>query len=202
MHLASVTTARSIPAHAGEPSVVISPSIIAEVYPRPRGGTCIRCRCSRSRSGLSPPTRGNLAHAVYRSELRWSIPAHAGEPRRAARELFEQGVYPRPRGGTGSTRVEPASSGGLSPPTRGNRFSCCSRLTFFGSIPAHAGEPPCSSPRAPQARVYPRPRGGTIAGDAADERDVGLSPPTRGNPSEKSYEMSALGSIPAHAGEP
>ena len=51
-------------------------------------------------------------------------------------------------------------------------------------------------------RVYPRPRGGTLNWRAGAVKHVGLSPPTRGNPSFIRYDSSTVRSIPAHAGEP
>ena len=50
---------------------------------------------------------------------------------------------------------------GLSPRTRGNRSVTSRKLSKFGSIPAHAGEPSLTSSRPRAARVYPRARGGT-----------------------------------------
>ena len=70
-------------------------------------------------------------------------------------------VYPRVGGGTISCirRLRPLE--GLSPRGRGNRttrhlYHHCQR-----SIPAWAGEPLCSEPRADLRRVYPRVGGGT-----------------------------------------
>ena len=53
----------SIPAHAGEPGSIPIAIRSATVYPRPRGGTARLSFASYRRKGLSPPTRGNLAHA-------------------------------------------------------------------------------------------------------------------------------------------
>ena len=204
-----------------------SPGKPRKVYPRPRGGTRSR-RPSRSpREGLSPPTRGNHDRILRYQKSRGSIPAHAGEP---GASILYQGprpvyprprggtvnahdvkarvhqparrVYPRPRGGTGYDGRGATREGGLSPPTRGNR---CRRRRYSGSrgsIPAHAGEPrkPQSSRSLP--RVYPRPRGGTRAGYRGDTKLIGLSPPTRGNPSSAASRAVYHRSIPAHAGEP
>ena len=92
------------------------------------------------------------------------------------------GVYPRPRGGT-----LPCVMG--TPP-------------FFGSIPAHAGEPPSMQPRSSLNRVYPRPRGGTPHPLVLTLLLLGLSPPTRGNLGCEAPLRRGGGSIPAHAGEP
>ena len=153
----------SIPAHAGEPAEGCEWKQPIRVYPRPRGGT-LWCRLpGRFAPGLSPPTRGNhdaLADAPLDAG---SIPAHAGEPsyRTAARR--DSWVYPRPRGGTGSECQFCESARGLSPPTRGNRPRVRSIRTRWRSIPAHAGEPAERESQPRDHRVYPRPRGGTIA---------------------------------------
>ena len=53
-----------------------------------------------------------------------------------------------------------------------------------------------------EARVYPRPRGGTVGGAVRRLDKEGLSPPTRGNRPLCQSESRPRGSIPAHAGEP
>ena len=114
----------SIPAHAGEPERPSATSQTTPVYPRPRGGTRRRSTRSSSRfwvyprprggtgkgggaitpaAGLSPPTRGNPSFSSANSARFRSIPAHAGEPLDGALVAVRQGVYPRPRGGTGAS---------------------------------------------------------------------------------------------------
>ena len=51
-------------------------------------------------------------------------------------------VYPRPRGGAMLLKSSNGFDSGLSPPTRGNPHVSPYHLIPFGSIPAHAGEPP------------------------------------------------------------
>ena len=91
---------------------------------------------------------------------------------------------------------------GLSPPTRGNRIPLPALKMAGGSIPAHAGEPVDKLQRAMKAGVYPRPRGGTSIVSLNPGVPLGLSPPTRGNREPLEVRLPALGSIPAHAGEP
>ena len=50
---------RSIPAHAGEPTLSAAQSGLVAVYPRPRGGTARMIDDAPFAEGLSPPTRGN-----------------------------------------------------------------------------------------------------------------------------------------------
>ena len=193
---------RSIPAHAGEPHDAHARRLPAPVYPRPRGGTIYWTHGQACNCGLSPPTRGNPF--AYRNGLgfRGSIPAHAGEPFWRLSPSDQNGVYPRPRGGTG----RPASGGqgiaGLSPPTRGNLTRLEPRQISRGSIPAHAGEPVNGGGCAYRSTVYPRPRGGTSITLSVLGRPRGLSPPTRGNRAAFIAIIAIGRSIPAHAGEP
>ena len=116
----TLTCLRSIPAHAGEPSLPPWESRHKAVYPRPRGGTKAAGGAADAVIGLSPPTRGNLLDALETATEGRSIPAHAGEPIRVCTRATVGAVYPRPRGGTHALeRVKPLFLG-LSPPTRGN----------------------------------------------------------------------------------
>ena len=100
--------------------------------------------------GLSPPTRGNLQHAVDNRVGVGSIPAHAGEPPSFRFALDCTEVYPRPRGGTCPMLGGIEFAAGLSPPTRGNLSSTPCKEAPPRSIPAHAGEP---ATRATPARA-------------------------------------------------
>ena len=193
---------RSIPAHAGEPDGRLLREMRTAVYPRPRGGTATAPVQGIIGGGLSPPTRGNRGRARNRTPGRRSIPAHAGEPGSAWDTGAPRAVYPRPRGGTASSAPLPVSAMGLSPPTRGNRGLRRHPPPSRGSIPAHAGEP--RNLRRPERGdgVYPRPRGGTTDHALPAGQGGGLSPPTRGNPLYCCQGDIAVGSIPAHAGEP
>ena len=111
-------------------------------------------------------------------------------------------VYPRPRGGTDGVCGEADGRAGLSPPTRGNRAAISSPTRIAWSIPAHAGEPGEYNRKPAPARVYPRPRGGTLTLIDGAGSTTGLSPPTRGNHHRKRHRRGHSGSIPAHAGEP
>ena len=111
-------------------------------------------------------------------------------------------VYPRPRGGTFSQRLQAFSPAGLSPPTRGNHARLERKVAIPRSIPAHAGEPHPSGRDSWRAKVYPRPRGGTSSCRSLSFNLRGLSPPTRGNRANWHCETPNRRSIPAHAGEP
>ncbi len=77
----------SIPAHAGEPTLPPTRSLVTRVDPRPRGGAARGGAVVSGRRGRSPPTRGSHLNCHGHHPRAGSIPAHAGEPRarRAAR---------------------------------------------------------------------------------------------------------------------
>ena len=152
--------------------------------------------------GLSPPTRGNLPDMSGVSERERSIPAHAGEPSRARSGYWTPPVYPRPRGGTERATGGARPTRGLSPPTRGNHAGFWFTNGGRRSIPAHAGEPTSASCAVSTVKVYPRPRGGTLAAALLVSEAPGLSPPTRGNRFGCWLTPAIRRSIPAHAGEP
>ena len=195
-------TARSIPAHAGEPRRLYTPGWVFGVYPRPRGGTRPGGGARPDWQGLSPPTRGNRLWELTRIGAQRSIPAHAGEPIDSCPRRASGSVYPRPRGGTAVHSDIYVAVLGLSPPTRGNLILAIVAGVAARSIPAHAGEPPLSDCGFVKSAVYPRPRGGTPRTAWTRRWTKGLSPPTRGNRRRKPEPPPAERSIPAHAGEP
>ena len=123
-------SARSIPAHAGEPTGLFAVLARNGVYPRPRGGTAFTAQSMALLGGLSPPTRGNHPRSPQTAHDEGSIPAHAGEPNAA----YEIDV----------------GADGLSPPTRGNPAMLVIFSPATRSIPAHAGEPPGSRSASPR----------------------------------------------------
>ncbi len=173
---------RSIPACAGEPTQSSIARRLNGVYPRVRGGTCIRTTHRFHREGLSPRARGNLGPGRRFHLPIGSIPACAGEPRSGSYSHCERTVYPRVRGGTTRSTVPHFSISGLSPRARGNHRAALLVNYRRGSIPACAGEPSCAIPiRSPTSGLSPRARGNRI-----DLRPLQLR----------------LRSIPACAGEP
>ena len=134
-------SARSIPAHAGEPRIGRRFRDSQGVYPRPRGGTYPDDMDDIKSAGLSPPTRGNRNARGLGARAARSIPAHAGEPPTFRAPDAAAAVYPRPRGGTPAQEAGVGVIGGLSPPTRGNPRGYAESAGIHRSIPAHAGEP-------------------------------------------------------------
>ena len=114
---------------------------VISVYPRVCGGTACGIARNARYEGLSPRVRGNRQTGLFPQSLVGSIPACAGEPRRAAAASFASTVYPRVCGGTNTTAELLPSPRGLSPRVRGNRQSESVAQVDAGSIPACAGEP-------------------------------------------------------------
>ena len=211
-----------IPAHAGEPITKRNWRTSQRAYPRSRGGTIIGKISIDLILGLSPLTRGNQGCGIPAPSVRGPIPAHAGEPTPPRWTRATSWAYPRSRGGTSLICAGRRSKTGLSPLTRGNQSGRLDVTPFKGPIPAHAGEPRSNAPRTCCTRAYPRSRGGTskllrlrwpseglsptrggtvLDADAID-REMGLSPLTRGNHHLPARITRLFGPIPAHAGEP
>ena len=172
---------RSIPACAGEPPMSAAAMRVTAVYPRLCGGTGGYYWDKWGNDGLSPPVRGNRT-AIHRAFL-WSrsIPACAGEPTAVVSSCSANTVYPRLCGGTSGAGPRNTALTGLSPPVRGNHAFDGAGVQSGGSIPACAGEPPCTSITSYPMPVYPRLCGGTLSGCPAGVPRSGLSPPVRGN---------------------
>ena len=176
--------------------------MVHTVYPRVCGGTSPMADDVRRVKGLSPRVRGNLLGDHRRFRFPGSIPACAGEPRRAARMSSMSEVYPRVCGGTQSNFARVRTNRGLSPRVRGNRLIKGLRRNATGSIPACAGEPPPLPRDLGQTRVYPRVCGGTGQLSVSGYGAQGLSPRVRGNRPQYALPDQSARSIPACAGEP
>ena len=193
---------RSIPALAGEPVTPSPVRISVTVYPRACGGTNTKEEEDRFVVGLSPRLRGNLIGGTLALDCQRSIPALAGEPRRALAPLGNVAVYPRACGGTTSPARVRSMVRGLSPRLRGNhRLTACAG-SGARSIPALAGEPKLYYTFTRSYGVYPRACGGTARRGFLVDADLGLSPRLRGNPAAARAELMGIRSIPALAGEP
>ena len=112
-------------------------------------------------SGLSPRVRGNPVRVDDKDNLIGSIPACAGEPRKAQHKGCTRTVYPRVCGGTYAAVCAMQPRPGLSPRVRGNLLLRVALDDIHGSIPACAGEPSPSCTKTVSSTVYPRVCGGT-----------------------------------------
>ena len=131
-----------------------------------------------------------------------SIPAYAGDPHYTIPVTEYCSVYPRLRGGSRYICGKRICRCGLSPPTRGILNLSGDSQRKAGSIPAYAGDPRVYPNPLTYGEVYPRLRGGSQAVFVFPFPLFGLSPPTRGIPSEPPFVYSYSRSIPAYAGDP
>ena len=193
---------RSIPACAGEPSLLTPTTLARGVHPRVCGGALSLHAHTASHSGPSPRVRGSLCDVEHPPAHDGSIPACAGEPPSTRHSSAPTGVHPRVCGGAVDGGSHVLVAPGPSPRVRGSLSPDRSHPADIGSIPACAGEPSVPTPRSTMARVHPRVCGGAIR---VLERVVpghGPSPRVRGSPIVRPHVDAAEGSIPACAGEP
>ena len=142
LHTALSASSRgSIPAHAGKPRAASDGHSPRQVYPRACGETALSFVDKNPSEGLSPRMRGNQTCTSGNAELAGSIPAHAGKPRAADRDILPAGVYPRACGETRWKNWHRFVTQGLSPRMRGNLGTPGKAIDWQGSIPAHAGKP-------------------------------------------------------------
>ena len=191
-----------IPAHAGQPTRLVFRCSPTRAYPRSRGATSASGLHGTAGQGLSPLTRGNPFGPPRAGLFFGPIPAHAGQPGSASRQIGLIRAYPRSRGATARPRQSSADRWGLSPLTRGNRRGPCRQCPRSGPIPAHAGQPSVPLCCNPAQGAYPRSRGATRTGSRPTSLTGGLSPLTRGNLGVVNDVFGPPGPIPAHAGQP
>ena len=130
------------------------------------------------------------------------FPTHVGEPTPTRSRRRTAAVYPRSRGATIRASAAIAGGTGPSPLTRGNHPLLAGQRGQQRSIPAHAGQPRSTRRWRPACRVYPRSRGATTPALQRPKRPRGPSPLTRCNWADFVGRVVAVGSIPAHAGQP
>ena len=131
-----------------------------------------------------------------------SIPACAGEPRRASAFPQSTRVYPRMCGGAVTMVRDDYAAKGLSPHVRGSPQDQWDGLLLPGSIPACAGEPSSRMAAFRRPWVYPRMCGGAHRPARMRPIFTGLSPHVRGSPARAPFRSPSEGAIPACAGEP
>ena len=146
--------------------------------------------------------RGHQGDSLQGAYQCRSIPACAGSPCRRSDLRREYEVYPRVCGVTRRKRHYTAPAWGLSPRVRGHRQRAAILRRSGGSIPACAGSPMISGPKARSSEVYPRVCGVTLVRRRGVTPTCGLSPRVRGHPLSDLGSVQPLRSIPACAGSP
>jgi len=173
---------RSIPACAGETSLVVDYTHFWRVYPRVCGGNPKWRKYMCINNGLSPRVRGKHFILCCHIPSLGSIPACAGETVSQSKIRLPQGVYPRVCGGN-LVRLDGISDvDGLSPRVRGKPALLDYKTKKHRSIPACAGETQNAVSICVSITVYPRVCGGNIWHYAKLSDGPGLSPRVRGKP--------------------
>ena len=111
-------------------------------------------------------------------------------------------AYPRVCGATVIVVVVISQTPGLSPRVRGNRAPDQCHVSRCGPIPACAGQPSYQGADCCLSAAYPRVCGATGYTGFPPKDGQGLSPRVRGNRSTIFAGTTALGPIPACAGQP
>jgi len=110
-------------------------------YPRERGATFHLGAENHWDAGLSPRARGNQESWPSGCLCPRTIPASAGQPRRAVEARAIAQDYPRERGATQGLDYGAGLTAGLSPRARGNLSHPVTQHIFLRTIPASAGQP-------------------------------------------------------------
>ncbi len=146
--------------------------------------------------------RGSRARVPRQGPRGGSIPAHAGQPLHGCFSTPLARVDPRACGAAGSRKQRSSDGRGRSPRMRGSHGLSDGRSLWFGSIPAHAGQPGRRARRARAAGVDPRACGAAPTSHAPTVTTLGRSPRMRGSRALRAAPSVRQGSIPAHAGQP
>ena len=191
----------SIPACAGEASMVVQRPACWRVYPRVCGGSPSPRPAARAAAGLSPRVRGKQRRSLIGAECGRSIPACAGEAPAWYLSRHHVWVYPRVCGGSAKIVGIMASIAGLSPRVRGKHKNNDVTPESIRSIPACAGEACLAAVCQNRLAVYPRVCGGSRPQGNGRTLAEGLSPRVRGKLACIVRRAVARRSIPACAGE-
>ena len=191
----------SIPARAGQTSMIWPANTACRVDPRSRGA--------------DPPNRGGAFAGVGRSPLARGRPDRRGDaklgagsiPARAGQTIPDSGsdlrlrVDPRSRGADACGALTRYPDGGRSPLARGRHNKFRYTQPRQRSIPARAGQTPRRLQSRARSGVDPRSRGAD--GDSGSVRITreGRSPLARGRHQRGRRPLPAGGSIPARAGQ-
>ena len=191
---------RGFPAHAGmDPGGRLQPPC-SPWFPRPRGDGPWRETTASVLSLVSPPTRGWTLSAPRSAQRVLGFPAHAGMDPSSPHVFRSAPRFPRPRGDGPAAGVADASSGRVSPPTRGWTSERSAHRHPRSGFPAHAGMDPRSRSSRSPSRWFPRPRGDGPKTEVVDALAELVSPPTRGwTPVALIAPQQPFG-FPAHAG--
>ena len=189
-----------IPARAG--NTVARPVVRKSMraHPRSRGEHSGSVLKLNGHSGSSPLARGTLGLLEFVEKLLGLIPARAGNTAEASASPSSSGAHPRSRGEHSFRFGSSVSSSGSSPLARGTRVRRFNLQNSAGLIPARAGNTPHGYCDFGELRAHPRSRGEHARNLWETIKTAGSSPLARGTQHAMAQNSSAMGLIPARAG--
>ena len=135
----------SIPASAGQPRAIASPTRSCQVYPRECGAANGHHVVFHARIGLSPRVAGQPARAWHRLDADEVYPRECGAATARSREvMLVWGLSPRVRGSRLNLAIHHCKRRSI-PASAGQPVHYRSTLSCRGSIPASAGQPVLSA---------------------------------------------------------
>ena len=191
----------TIPAGAGETGKWAATRHSQKDDPRWRGGDQGRAREAELAYGRSPLARGRPRGWPRPGDADGTIPAGAGETMSSWSSSGRLGDDPRWRGGDRGISQVPQEGRGRSPLARGRPPSRLETARSMRTIPAGAGETMSSWSSSGRLGDDPRWRGGDDDGPTGRRFITGRSPLARGRRIDPNRCCSAVGTIPACAGE-
>ena len=192
----------SIPAGAGNPSLIGIPICLERVHPRGCGESGAARPVAGVIRGPSPRVRGIRRLPALRGGHAGSIPAGAGNPSPPRRRAAPGGVHPRGCGESVIGGQIVSQAAGPSPRVRGIPIAGPLQSLPSRSIPAGAGNPVHHGEAQGVEGVHPRGCGESQAIRVPIDDHDGPSPRVRGIPGTAGRRGGLRRSIPAGAGNP
>ena len=197
----SSTSARCIPAPAGETQPSPRPPGPSPVHPRACGGNGFGGGCGAWWRGASPRLRGKPPPSWPSSLRAGCIPAPAGETPPRTPPPPTPWVHPRACGGNAPLEVVRGPVSGASPRLRGKQLGGAAEPETLRCIPAPAGETGLCRPSPVGVGVHPRACGGNDRKMPSASAPNGASPRLRGKHGLRPLRLPQVRCIPAPAGE-
>ena len=189
-----------IPACAGNTRPCVTAGPRCGDHPRMRGEHKLSRKRTPTGKGSSPHARGTQPHPLQRHVRKGIIPACAGNTGSSPRRPRRAGDHPRMRGEHARASSKAARFMGSSPHARGTRRTTVLPGSPVGVIPACAGNTCYRNLIYLLPWDHPRMRGEHSCSSHWTVVSSGSSPHARGTQGRVIAEYSAVGIIPACAG--